>query len=346
MICDRIAHISYIRNVIKNLWKICMNKKYFTRLLCSICALSAFNSSLSQAILDPQGLSNYETHGRKLKALAEDVLSKDGYNVDWNPIGAGYNGAVFKAKNKNGEQVAVKLSFSDSSKITMMRSSSWKPYTAMRYDYCYLGDLELARRFVDLDTYNLATYNQENHVKKYRPVYLGSGLPKIHALYRFFYLDYDMSEDWSIVSIMDWVEGDDLESYCENNQFDDSIVLDWILKILDALKPLHDAGWYHMDLGPSNIMRRPDGSLCVIDLGKAIDFYDKNKNTVNPWHNPDLIVGRDKDQDFFEISILVKHLYESKNYICKDKALHQKILDALCSSDKCTTLYEKLSKLK
>ena len=324
-----------------------MKKNYFAYLIYSIIVLNSLNSNLAQAVLSTVGLEGYKSHGQKLKQLAENILSKDGYDVTWIPIGAGYNGAVFKATNKQGEKFAIKLSYSDPSSIRMSQPGAWKPRTLVSYDYSYLGELELSRRFVDLNTYKSAIYDESTHVKKYQPVSLGAGIPKIHALYRFLDLDYVGSYYWSIITVMDWVDGDDLKTYSENNQFDDSDVLDWTLKILDALKPLHDAGWYHRDISGSNVMRRPDGSICVVDLGKAIDYYDNNKDTVAPWHNPDLIANRDRDPDIGEISGLVRRqLYNSKNYVCNNKDFHDKIVSAIDESDNCKVLYEKLSKLK
>jgi len=39
--------------------------------------------------------------------------------------------------------------------------------------------------------------------------------------------------------------------------------------ILDALAPIHAAGFVHRDLKPDNIVRRPDSSIAILDLGLA-----------------------------------------------------------------------------
>ncbi len=41
------------------------------------------------------------------------------------------------------------------------------------------------------------------------------------------------------------------------------------LGILDALAPIHAAGFVHRDVKPDNIVRRPDGSIVILDLGLA-----------------------------------------------------------------------------
>ena len=41
------------------------------------------------------------------------------------------------------------------------------------------------------------------------------------------------------------------------------------VRILDALAPIHAAGFVHRDLKPDNLVRRPDGSIAILDLGLA-----------------------------------------------------------------------------
>ena len=324
-----------------------MNKKYFIYLICSIGAM-LLGIVPAQAILDAAGLENYRQHGQKLKELANKVLARDGYKVNLDePIGAGSNGAVFKAIDKNKNLVAIKLSFSDSSQLQMTTCGSWKPYTPPISCYYYVGELELSRRFVSKEIYDQAKIDKKNNIKKYRPVYLGNGLPKIHALYRSLDLDKWQGKDWSIITVMDWVDGEDLETYTNKHKFNDSNVLDWSIKILEALKPLHDAGWYHRDLNAGNIMKRSDGSICVVDLGKAIDWYDWDHNTVSPWHNPELIANRDIDSDLKEMRALVLGEFcKSEQYQIKSHSLHTDMVNAFKNSKNCKELYEKLVSLK
>lgn len=201
------------------------------------------------------------------------MLTEDGYKVNLDkPIGAGHNGVVLKGTDSKGDKVAIKLCSSRSSTLQMTCNGYWN-YRSKYQDnsYNYLGELEIVRRFVNREIYEQSTFKQFNggKIKVYCPVDLGYGLPKIRALYRAFELENE--KKWCIITVMDWVDGEDLETYTDKNLFDTDNVLDWILKILEALKPLHDRGWVHMDLNPSNIIRREDGSLCIIDLGKAID---------------------------------------------------------------------------
>ena len=312
----------------------------FVCLLCSLGAFGSFGLGVSQAGLNEVGLEDYKRYGARLREVAEDLLVREGYRVDLDsPIGAGYNGVVFKGTNIKGENVAIKLSSSDATGLLMTRSSSWKPHTVTSYHYKYSGELELARRFVHYETYYSARFEESpNRVKIYMPVDLGAGLPKIHALYRF--LDLDNGKDWSIITVMDWIDGEDLKAYVDKNIFGTKDVLDWILKILEALRPLHERGWVHRDLNASNIMIRQDGSICVIDLGKVIDWYDRDKNTVPPWHNPNLIQNRDCDPDLSEMHVLVSQLFASGEYERNDERLHGGILNLLGKAKDCKELWD------
>lgn len=275
------------------------------------------------------------------------MLTEDGYKVNLDkPIGAGQNGVVLKGTDSKGDKVAIKLCSSRSSTLQMTCNGYWN-YRSKYQDnsYNYLGELEIVRRFVNREIYEQSTFKQFNggKIKVYCPVDLGYGLPKIRALYRAFELENE--KKWCIITVMDWVDGEDLETYTDKNLFDTDNVLDWILKILEALKPLHDRGWVHMDLNPSNIIRREDGSLCIIDLGKAIDWYDRNKDVVAPSYNVEFIEGHNIDQDLLEIKDLVCGLFKSMQYNSNKQFLHKGIMLALEKSNNCRQLYDSLAAL-
>ena len=69
----------------------------FACLLCSLGAFGSFGLGVSQAGLNEVGLEDYNRYGARLREVAEDLLVREGYRVDLDsPIGAGYNGVVFK----------------------------------------------------------------------------------------------------------------------------------------------------------------------------------------------------------------------------------------------------------
>ncbi|MCC9601604.1 serine/threonine-protein kinase [Stieleria sp. JC731] len=72
---------------------------------------------------------------------------------------------------------------------------------------------------------------------------------------------------------MEWIEGEDLQSYVERQRTKaswsarDTIKL--AIEVCDALRHAHAAGIVHRDLKPSNILVRKDGRVKLIDFGIA-----------------------------------------------------------------------------
>ncbi|MGF1603665.1 MAG: protein kinase [Thermosynechococcaceae cyanobacterium] len=67
--------------------------------------------------------------------------------------------------------------------------------------------------------------------------------------------------------VMEKIQGETLEQYVEGKQIASAEALDCLEQIVDILQFVHEEGYIHRDLKPSNIMRRPDGSLALIDFG-------------------------------------------------------------------------------
>lgn len=69
--------------------------------------------------------------------------------------------------------------------------------------------------------------------------------------------------------VMDLVEGQPLDEVLRLGAVDPEQARTWILEVADAVGALHAAGVLHRDLKPANLMRRPDGSLLLLDFGLA-----------------------------------------------------------------------------
>lgn len=67
------------------------------------------------------------------------------------------------------------------------------------------------------------------------------------------------------VVVMDWVEGNTLKNYVNEQKPSKGLFLDLAKKFLDMVKYLHSRNIAHGDLQHGNIMVRPDGSLVLID---------------------------------------------------------------------------------
>jgi serine/threonine protein kinase len=84
-------------------------------------------------------------------------------------------------------------------------------------------------------------------------------------------VDYFITDDFlNFYLIMDYIEGKDLSKELqEKGMFSESKVINITLEILKILKYLHKNNIIYRDLKPSNIMRRSDGAIMLIDFGIA-----------------------------------------------------------------------------
>lgn len=88
--------------------------------------------------------------------------------------------------------------------------------------------------------------------------------PSIVAVY-----EYGDEDELSYI-VMEYVDGRSLKDYFdEDYQFDVSMSVDLMAKLLDALSYSHDKGVIHRDIKPANIMISHDGQVKITDFGIA-----------------------------------------------------------------------------
>lgn len=92
--------------------------------------------------------------------------------------------------------------------------------------------------------------------------------------------DY-LEENGAVYLVMEYLEGQDLKSYIEENgtlSFERAAQL--LCPVMDTLIKLHGEGILHRDISPDNIRVLPDGSMKLLDFGSAIDMEQREGKTV------------------------------------------------------------------
>ncbi len=74
-------------------------------------------------------------------------------------------------------------------------------------------------------------------------------------------------ENQTIYSLMEYIDGVDLEEYIKEHPFDENKAIDLLKQLIHGLKEIHAKNIIHRDIKPSNIMRTDKGGVY-----KIIDF--------------------------------------------------------------------------
>lgn len=84
--------------------------------------------------------------------------------------------------------------------------------------------------------------------------------------------------DDSFLIVMDYIEGQSLQSVLKKNGAQDSeIVVEWAKQLADVLGYLHTRtpAIIYRDMKPANVMLKPDGNITLIDFGTAREFKNR-----------------------------------------------------------------------
>ena len=91
-------------------------------------------------------------------------------------------------------------------------------------------------------------------------------------------------ENDTVYTVMDYVEGESLDKPLKREEtIPQATVVKWAIQLLEALAYLHNPihgeqarGFVHSDIKPANMMRRPNGDICLIDFNIALAIGEEN----------------------------------------------------------------------
>ena len=91
------------------------------------------------------------------------------------------------------------------------------------------------------------------------------------------------------VLVLEYIEGIDLKSYLEKSQVSltNEQAIQWLIQLLEILDYIHGQRVLHLDIKPSNIMLKPDGTLILIDFGIAKFIPDNMPISFTPGDRSD-----------------------------------------------------------
>lgn len=72
--------------------------------------------------------------------------------------------------------------------------------------------------------------------------------------------------------VMEKIEGDNLQDWMKARKkqpISQAQAIDWLKQLVDILEKVHQLQYFHRDIKPQNIMRKPNGQLVLIDFGTA-----------------------------------------------------------------------------
>lgn len=125
---------------------------------------------------------------------------------------------------------------------------------------------------------------------------------------------------------MEFVEGRTLSQIIkENGPFDEQTAISIFSRLLDVFSYIHDKACIHRDVKPSNIMIRPDGSICVIDFGIAKDSRTSTGKTIgrivgtDGYMSPEQANGYNIDNrtDIYSLGCLLHYILTGSHAIQK-----------------------------
>lgn len=93
-----------------------------------------------------------------------------------------------------------------------------------------------------------------------------------------------LEENGRLFLVMDYIEGESLSALLKRaGPFGEDVVRDWMYRLAMVLAYLHeqDPPVIYRDMKPANVIRKPDGTLILLDLGIAREYkHGRNQDTM------------------------------------------------------------------
>jgi len=166
-----------------------------------------------------------------------------------------------------------------------------------------------------------------------------------------------LEENDTIYSIMEYLQGMDLESYLkEHGAFSEEESQELLAQLIHGLKPIHEKNIIHRDIKPNNIIRTPDGTYKIIDFSSNKQYVDGKTTTITSYQNPTYtapelmqkktVIG--EFSDVYSIGMTLIRTLSSDNAMpnitdrfIDDNEFQEKI-DALWINDRFTAILKKM----
>ncbi|MCC5897474.1 MAG: protein kinase [Phormidium sp. BM_Day4_Bin.17] len=119
------------------------------------------------------------------------------------------------------------------------------------------------------------------------------GIPKVNPDGYFTYTP-PYSEEPVHCLVMEKIEGLNLVEWLEqrnNKPIDKKQTVEWLEQLVEILEQVHQQHYFHRDIKPQNIMRRPTGQLVLIDFGTAREVTGTYLNKVGGGQNVTEIIS-------------------------------------------------------
>ncbi len=123
--------------------------------------------------------------------------------------------------------------------------------------------------------------------------------------------------------VMEKVEGQDLGRWIQNYPLTSpQIALKWLKELVQILDQIHKNNLFHGDIKPSNIIRKPNGQIVLIDFGAVKQtirmFYEQKEQIIlTPGYAPPEQLNKEAvlQSDFYALGRTFVHLLTGKHPI-------------------------------